>query len=218
MQALKIKKDLYWTGVLDPDLRVFDIIMETKYGTSYNSYLLEGSEKNALFETSKLSFFGDMKEYIESVESVKNIDYLIMDHTEPDHAGSIEKLLEVNPSMTIVATGTALQFLKHIINTDFNSIAVKEGDTLSLGDKTLEFMVLPNLHWPDTMYTYCPEMKTLFTCDSFGSHYAAEGVLRSTVTDEEGYAEATKYYFDCIIGPFAYPYMEAIALFDRLSQ
>ena len=207
MQALKIKKDLYWTGVLDPDLRVFDIIMETKYGTSYNSYLLEGSEKNALFETSKLSFFGDMKEYIESVESVKNIDYLIMDHTEPDHAGSIEKLLEVNPSMTIVATGTALQFLKHIINTDFNSIAVKEGDTLSLGDKTLEFMVLPNLHWPDTMYTYCPEMKTLFTCDSFGSHYAAEGVLRSTVTDEEGYAEATKYYFDCIIGPFAYPYM-----------
>ena len=163
MQALKIKKDLYWTGVLDPDLRVFDIIMETKYGTSYNSYLLEGSEKNALFETSKLSFFGDMKEYIESVESVKNIDYLIMDHTEPDHAGSIEKLLEANPSMTIVATGTALQFLKHIINTDFNSIAVKEGDTLSLGDKTLEFMVLPNLHWPDTMYTYCPEMKTLFT-------------------------------------------------------
>ena len=125
MQALKIKKDLYWTGVLDPDLRVFDIIMETKYGTSYNSYLLEGSEKNALFETSKLSFFGDMKEYIESVESVKNIDYLIMDHTEPDHAGSIEKLLEVNPSLTIVATGTALQFLKHIINTDFNSIAVR---------------------------------------------------------------------------------------------
>ena len=166
MKAFKIKQDLYWTGVLDPELRVFDIIMETKYGTSYNSYLLEGSEKTALFETAKLAFFDEMVGYIESV-----------------------------------------QFLKHIINTDFNSIAVTDGMTLSLGNKTLEFMVLPNLHWPDTMYTYVPEIKTLFTCDSFGSHYAAEGIVRSSVTDEAGYADATKYYFDCIIGPFAYPYM-----------
>ena len=207
MKALKIKQDLYWTGVLDPDLRVFDIIMETKYGTSYNSYLLEGSEKIALFETAKEAFFDEMVSYIESVASVSQIDYLIMDHTEPDHAGSIAKLLDLNPHITVVATGPALQFLKHIINTDFNSIAVTDGMTLSLGNKTLEFMVLPNLHWPDTMYTYVHEIKTLFTCDSFGSHYAAPGVLRSTVTDEAGYADATKYYFDCIIGPFAYPYM-----------
>ena len=207
MKAFKIKQDLFWTGVLDPELRVFDIIMETKYGTSYNSYLLEGSEKTALFETAKLAFFDEMVGYIESVASVSEIDYLIMDHTEPDHAGSIEKLLDLNPHITIVATGTAIQFLKHIINTDFNSITVSDGMTLSLGDKTLEFMVLPNLHWPDTMYTYVPECKTLFTCDSFGSHYAAEGIVRSSVTDEAGYAEATKYYFDCIIGPFAYPYM-----------
>ncbi len=207
MKAFKIKQNLYWTGVLDPELRVFDIIMETKYGTSYNSYLLEGSEKTALFETAKEAFFDEMVGYIESVASVSEIDYLIMDHTEPDHAGSIAKLLDLNPHITIVATGPALQFLKHIINTDFNSIAVSDGMTLSLGDKTLEFMVLPNLHWPDTMYTYVHEIKTLFTCDSFGSHFAAPGILRSSVTDEEGYADATKYYFDCIIGPFAYPYM-----------
>ena len=207
MQALEIKKDLFWTGVLDPSLRVFDIIMETKYGTSYNSYLLKGSRKTALFETSKLAFFEEMRAYIESEVRLEDIDYLIMDHTEPDHAGTVEKLLEVNPSLTIVATGTAIQFLKHIVNRDFNSIAVKDNDHLSLGDKTLEFMVLPNLHWPDTMYTYVPEMQTLFTCDSFGSHYACDGVLRSKVADEAGYAEATKYYFDCIIGPFAYPYM-----------
>ena len=206
-QALKIKNGLFWTGVKDPSLRVFDIIMETKYGTSYNSYLLEGSEKTALFETSKFAFWDEMKEYIESVISIREIDYLIMDHTEPDHAGSVMKLLEENPSLTIVGTGTAIQFLKHITNMDFNSIVVSENDTLSLGDKTLEFMVLPFLHWPDSMYTWVPEIRTLFTCDSFGSHYAAEDVLRSTVTDEEGYAEATKYYFDCIIGPFARPYM-----------
>ncbi len=207
MQAFQIKQDLYWTGVLDPDLRVFDIIMETKYGTSYNSYLLKGSKKTALFETSKLAFFDEMRDYIESEVKITDIDYLIMDHTEPDHAGTVEKLLELNPALTIVATGTAIQFLKHIVNRDFNSIAVKENDHLSLGDKTLEFMVLPNLHWPDTMYTYVPEIKTLFTCDSFGSHYSCKGVLRSAVEDEAAYAEATKYYFDCIIGPFAYPYM-----------
>ena len=76
----------------------------------------------------------EMKEYIESVTPVTEIDYLVMDHTEPDHAGTVEKLLEINPSLTIVATGTAIQFLKHIVNADFNSIAVKENDTLSLGD------------------------------------------------------------------------------------
>ena len=207
MQALRIKPDLYWTGVLDPELKVFDIIMETKYGTSYNSYLLKGSEKNALFETSKRAFWEEMKDYIESELPLSGIDYLIMNHTEPDHAGTVVKLIEANPSITIVATGTAIQFLRHIVNTDFNSLAVKDGDTLSLGDKTLQFMILPNLHWPDSMYTYVPELRTLFTCDSFGSHYACQDVLRSRVPNEEQYKEATKYYFDCIIGPFRRPYM-----------
>ncbi|MDO5702120.1 MAG: FAD-dependent oxidoreductase [Lachnospiraceae bacterium] len=207
MQALKIKQDLFWTGVLDPELKVFDIIMETKYGTSYNSYLLKGSEKTALFETSKLAFWEEMKSYIESEIPITEIDYLIMDHTEPDHAGTVVKLIEANPSLTVVGTGTAIQFLQHIVNTDFNSLVVKEGDTLSLGDKTLKFLVVPNLHWPDSMYTYVPEIKTLFTCDSFGSHYACQDVLRSRVPNEENYREATKYYFDCILGPFRRPFM-----------
>ena len=216
MQALRIKPDLYWTGVLDPELKVFDIIMETKYGTSYNSYLLKGSEKNALFETSKLAFWEEMKDYIESELPLSGIDYLIMNHTEPDHAGTVVKLIEANPSITIVATGTAIQFLRHIVNTDFNSLAVKDGDTLSLGDKTLQFMILPNLHWPDSMYTYVPELRTLFTCDSFGSHYACQDVLRSRVPNEEQYREATKYYFDCIIGPFRRPYMSTAL--DRVKE
>ena len=86
-----------------------------------------------------------------------------MNHTEPDHAGAVEKIIDANPQITVVSTGTANQFLKHIVNRDFNSLIVKDNDHLSLGDKTLEFMVLPNLHWPDTMYTYCPELKALFT-------------------------------------------------------
>ncbi|MGN1350854.1 MAG: FAD-dependent oxidoreductase [Anaerovoracaceae bacterium] len=207
MKTLKLKDSLFWTGVLDSDLRVFDIIMYTEFGTTYNSYVLKGSEKTALFETAKLKFWEDYKESLEELDLLNNIDYIVMNHTEPDHAGSIAKLLELNPKAVVVGTGTAIGFLKEIVNGEFHSLAVKNGDTLSLGDKTLEFHVLPNLHWPDSMYTYVPEEKVLFTCDSFGSHYSHKDILRSKVTDEEGYLRATKYYFDNIIGPFKNPYM-----------
>ncbi len=206
MQTLELKKGLYWTGVLDPNLRVFDIVMETEFGTTYNSYILKGSEKTALFETAKLKFFDEYIEALKSIVDIKDIDYIVMNHTEPDHAGSIERLIELNPNIKVVGTACAIGFLKEIVNRDFYSITVKENDTLSLGDKTLHFMVLPNLHWPDSMYTYVEEDKTLFTCDSFGSHYSFDGILLSKVTDNEGYMRAAKYYFDNIIGPFK-PFM-----------
>lgn len=206
METLELKQNLYWTGIKDKDLRVFDIIMETEFGTTYNSYLIKGSEKTALFETAKFKFFDTYLAELKQLVDISKIDYIIVDHTEPDHAGSVEKLIEMNPNIKIVGTAVAISFLKNIVNRDFYSIAVKENDTLSLGDKTLHFMILPNLHWPDTMYTYVEEDKVLVTCDSFGSHYTFDGVLRSQVTDEEGYMRALKYYFDNIIGPFK-PYM-----------
>lgn len=207
MKNLKLKENLYWVGIEDFKLRTFDIVMQTEYGTSYNSYVLKGSEKTALVETAKAKFLDEYLEKVESVTEIQKIDYIIMNHTEPDHSGSLEKLLEINPDITVVATATALKFLRQIVNHDFKNRAVQEGDTLSLGNMTLKFMILPFLHWPDTMYTYVPEIKTLFTCDSFGSHYATEEVLRSKVTDEEAYRSAAKYYFDNIIGPFKNPYM-----------
>ena len=118
----------------------------------------------------------------------------------------LKKLLEYSPQMKIVATGCAIGFLKEIVNGDFTSIAVKDNQTMEIGGKTLRFLVVPNLHWPDTMYTYIEEEQILVTCDSFGSHYGFHDVLASKVTDHEGYMRATKYYFDCIIGPFK-PYM-----------
>ena len=206
-ESFKLTDSLSWSGVLDKNLRVFDIIMFTEFGSSYNSYVLKGSEKTAIFETAKLKFYDEFKERTESQVKFEDIDYIIVNHTEPDHAGSIEKILEINPKVQIVGTATAIGFLKEITNRDFYSIAVKDGDTLSLGDKTLKFMILPNLHWPDTMYTYIEEDKILLTCDSFGSHYCHEKILHSTVTDKEGYKRATKYYFDNIIGPFVHPFM-----------
>ncbi len=207
MNTLELAKGLVWVGVQDPELRVFDIIMHTEFGTTYNSYLLKGEKKTALFETCKLKFWDEYRNKLDAALAGSRLDYLVMNHTEPDHAGTVEKLIERYPGLVIVATGTAVSFLREIVNRDFASLAVGEGDSLDLGGRTLQFMVLPQLHWPDTMYTYVPECKALFTCDSFGSHYSHEGVLRSNVPDEDGYLRATKYYFDNIIGPFRRPYM-----------
>ena len=216
MEILELKKNLYWTGVLDANLRVFDIIMETEFGTSYNSYLLKTSEKTVLFETAKAKFLDGYLKALNKLVDIKDIDYIVVNHTEPDHAGSIEKLIEMNPNIKIIGSQVAIGFLKNIVNREFNGIIVKENETLSLGDKTLRFMSVPNLHWPDTMYTYIEEDKTLVTCDSFGSHYSFDGILLSKVTDNEGYLRALKYYFDCIIGPFKNPFM--IKALDRIKD
>lgn len=208
MKQIQLAEGLHWVGVQDPSLRVFDIIMHTEFGTTYNAYLLKGSRKTALFETCKLKCWEEFSTKLAQALDGGKLDYLVMNHTEPDHAGTVEKLIETYPGLVVVATGTAISFLKEIVNRDFSSLAVGENDMLDLGGKTLHFMVLPQLHWPDTMYTYVPEIKALFTCDSFGSHYSHEGVLRSNVPDEEGYLRATKYYFDNIIGPFRIPYMQ----------
>ena len=216
MKTLELKKNLYWTGLLDPELKKFDIVMETEFGTSYNSYLFKTSEKTVLFETGKVTFFEDYLKELKALVDINDIDYIVVSHTEPDHAGSIELLLDINPNIEIVATQVAIGFLKNIVNREFKSIAVKENDTLNLGDKTLRFMPLPNLHWPDTMYTYIEEDKTLVTCDSFGSHYCFDEVLLSKLTDNEGYLRALKYYFDCIIGPFKNPFM--IKALERIKD
>ena len=215
MKAYQLKQDLYWAGVLDKNLRVFDIIMETEFGTTYNSYVLKGSEKTVIVETAKVKFFDEYLQKLQEVVDINEVDYVIMNHTEPDHAGSIVKLVEMNPRICVVATACAIGFLKNIINHDFYSIAVKENDTLSLGNKTLQFMLLPNLHWPDTMYTYVKEDKLLFTCDSFGSHYCLDDIVLSKLTDNDGYMRATKYYFDNIIGPFK-PFM--LKALDRIKD
>lgn len=206
MQTLQLKDGIFWTGVLDRDLKVFDIIMETEFGSTYNSYVVKGKEKTALIETAKVDFFDTYLEKIKEVTEIEKIDYLVVNHTEPDHAGSVAKLLELNPNLTVYGSNGAINFLKEIVNRSFPSHPVKDNETLDLGGKTLQFIMAPQLHWPDSMYTYVPEDEVLFTCDSFGAHYCHDGVLRSTVTAEADYERALKYYFDCIIGPFR-PFM-----------
>lgn len=207
MESLKLRENFYWTGIVDDQLRVFDIIMYTEFGTTYNSYVMKAGDKTILFETAKAKFFDEYLEKLKEITDISTIDYLVVNHTEPDHAGSVEKLLELNPGLKIVATGCAISFLKEIVNGEFTAIPVKDNQEMKIGDKTLKFLVVPNLHWPDTMYTYIEEEQILVTCDSFGSHYGFHDILVSKVTDREGYMRATKYYFDNIIGPFK-PYMK----------
>ena len=215
MKSLKLRENFYWVGIEDPGLRVFDIIMYTEYGTTYNSYVLKAGDKTILFETAKAKYFDDYLDKLKEITDISSIDYLVVDHTEPDHAGSVERLLDLNPHLKIVATGCAIGFLKEIVNRDFVSIPVKDNQTMTIGNKTLRFLIVPNLHWPDTMYTYIEEDQILVTCDSFGSHYSFPDVLVSKVTDHDAYMKATKYYFDCIIGPFK-PYM--LKALNRVRQ
>ena len=214
-KALKLRENFYWAGILDDTLRVFNIIMYTEFGTTYNSYIYKAGDKVILFETVKAKFFDDYLKELKEITDVTKIDYLVVNHTEPDHAGSVEKLLELNPQLKIIATPTAVSFLQNIVNRDFCSIAVRDEQEMQIGNITLRFLHVPNLHWPDTMYTYIEEEQALVTCDSFGSHYASEDILVSKVKNEDDYWKATKYYFDCIIGPFK-PFM--LKALERVRQ
>ena len=136
--------------------------------------------------------------------SLENIKYIVVDHTEPDHAGSVAKLLQYIPNATVVGSPIALKYLSEIMNISFNSLAVRDNDTLKVGDKTIRFISVPQLHWPDTMYSYIEEDGLLITCDSFGAHYSDERVLRSQLesSKDADYLSAYKYYYDMIMGPF----------------
>ena len=214
MKSIRLRDDFYWTGIIDDQLRVFDIIMYTEFGTTYNSYVMKAGDKTVLFETAKAKFFDNYLEKLQEVTDVHRIDYLVVSHTEPDHAGSVERLLDYSPQMKIIATGCALGFLKEIVNRDFVGIPARDGDKMTIGNRTLQFMFVPNLHWPDTMYTFIEEEQILVTCDSFGSHYCLPEVVSSEIKNEDDYQKALKYYYDCIIGPFK-PFM--LKALDRVE-
>jgi flavorubredoxin/NADPH-dependent 2,4-dienoyl-CoA reductase/sulfur reductase-like enzyme/rubredoxin len=204
VNALQVTDGIWWVGVLNPDLRVFDVVMTTEYGTTYNAYVVKGETETALIETAKDRFFDEYLTRVKEIVDLKTVKYLIMSHTEPDHSGSVAKILEEAPQITVVGSSVALTFLKQIANRDFKSRAVAHGDTIDLGGKTLRFIDAPFLHWPDSIYTYIPEDQLLFTCDSFGTHYSDERIFNDAIDFD--FTREHKYYFDMIMGPFK-PYI-----------
>lgn len=197
MAAEVLKGNVHWVGVKDPELRIFDIIMETKKGTTYNSYVID-DEKIAVVDTVKTGFYDEFKGKLISVIGDRKVDYVIVQHTELDHSGSLIKLLEDYPEAKVVGSRAAITYLKNILNREFEAIEAKED--LCLGKTTLKFISAPNLHWPDTIFTYIEEIELMFTCDFTGCHYCPEGGMKSECGDE--YLSEMKYYFDVIMGPF----------------
>jgi flavorubredoxin len=198
-KTIEITPDVTWIGILDYDIKVFDIVMHTDYGTTYNSYFIN-AEKKAIVEVAKEKFSEIYLEKLKSVTNPEEIEYIILDHTEPDHSGSLKLLLNLAPSATVVGSGNAIRYLEDIVNAPFKSLVVKDGDTLDLGNKTLKFISAPNLHWPDSMFTLLVEDKILFTCDSFGAHYCSSEMYSDF---SEKYTDSFKYYFDIIMKPFS---------------
>ncbi|HWQ74066.1 MAG TPA: FAD-dependent oxidoreductase [Syntrophomonas sp.] len=208
MGALEIKENVYSVGVQNPDLRIFDIVMRTEYGTSYNAYLIKGTQKTCLIETVKDRFFDEYIVNLQQVVKLEEIDYLIMNHTEPDHSGSVKQLADKIPGLTVMGSPTALKFLKEITNSKLQTRELNHGDELDLGGKTLQIISAPFLHWPDSMYTYLREDKILFSCDSFGCHYSDPRMFNDLIAKD--FTDAYKYYFDMIMGPFKPYVLEAL--------
>lgn len=212
---MKIADNVYYVGVSNPTLRVFDIIMATEYGTTYNSYLVQSSEKTALIDGAHKGFENLFVENVEAITDFKNIDYMVVNHTEPDHSGAIRLVIEHNPDIVVYGTAACLKNLDNIVRMPFNRVAVKDGDTLELGGKTLTFCVSPNIHWPDTMMTYLAEDKILFSCDFLGAHYAEPTMYVHKAYKKDLYEKEFKVYYDAIMGPFAKFVLRAL---DRIKD
>ena len=204
--TIQVSEDVNWIGVLDHDLITFDIVMETKYGTTYNSYFID-AEKKAVIETVKEKYWPEFKKKLLSLTDPSEIEYIVCNHTEPDHSGSLKHLLEIAPNATVVGSGQALTYLGEMMDRSFKSLKVRDGDLIDLGSKSLRVIGAPNLHWPDSIYTYLEEEGLLFTCDSFGAHYANELMFDDLVGD---YSDAFDYYFDVILKPFSKFMLKAI--------
>jgi flavorubredoxin len=204
--VIDITADIKWIGVLDYDIKTFDIVMTTQFGTTYNSYFINAGKKT-IVEVAKEKFFDVYLKKLQSVTDPRELQYIILDHTEPDHSGSLCRLLEIATDATVVGSGNAIRYLEDIVNKPFRSLIVKDGDLLDLGNRTLRFISAPNLHWPDSIYTYIEEDKVLFTCDSFGAHYCTSAIFSEMSPD---YLGAFKYYFDVILKPFSRFMIKAI--------
>jgi flavorubredoxin len=199
MNPRELKANIYWVGAVDWDRRLFDDLIPLPDGTSYNSYLIEGSKKTALIDTVDPSMAGVLIDNLNQLD-VKNIDYVIANHAEQDHSGTLPQILKLYPNAMVVATSKCKNLLMELLLIPESKIrTVEDRATVSLGDRTLEFIHAPWVHWPETMLTYMMEDRILFTCDLFGSHLATSDLY---VTDEATVYEAAKRYYAEIMMPF----------------
>lgn len=200
VMSREIRPGIFSVGAVDWDGRLFDALIPLPDGTSYNSYLIKGKSKTALIDTVDPPMWGVLMNHLEQFQ-VKDIDYIISNHAEQDHSGSIPQVLAKFPRASVVATPKAKDMLVDLLMIPAEKIiTVADKETISLGGRTLEFIHAPWVHWPETMLTYLREDHILFPCDFFGSHLATSSLY---VTDEGQVSEAAKRYFAEIMMPFS---------------
>ncbi len=199
MVVRTVTPDCYSIAALDFDRRLFDALIPLPDGTSYNSYLIRGSRKTALIDTVDPSMELELVSDLIRL-GIDSIDYVIINHAEQDHAGSLPMVLELFPSSKVVTNEKCKELLiRHLDLDEDRFIIVTDHETLILGNKTLEFIIAPWVHWPETMLTYLREDKVLFSCDLFGTHYATSELF---MKDKKIYYSATKRYYAEIMMPF----------------
>ncbi|HEY71130.1 MAG TPA: FprA family A-type flavoprotein, partial [Anaerolineae bacterium] len=199
MKPRKIKEAIYWVGAVDWDRRLFDELIPLPDGTSYNAYWIQGSEKTALIDTVDPPMAQVLFKRLDALQP-ERVDYIVTNHAEQDHSGTLTQMLERFPDARVVATPKCKAMLVDLtLAPEDRILEVEDGDTLSLGDKTLEFIHAPWVHWPETMLTYLREDAILFPCDLFGSHLATSDLF---VRDESRVYEAAKRYYAEIMMPF----------------
>jgi flavorubredoxin len=213
-QAVALSERVHWIGALDPNLRTFDIILKTANGTSYNAYLVRGSEGVAVIDTVKESFAGDFFARLESVASYDEISVIVLNHLEPDHTGALPELMRRAPQARLYISQKAQSMLKALLKQDqFEFTPVITGDKVTLGDRNLSFLHTPYLHWPDTQCTYLIEEKILFSGDVFGCHFCDTRLFNDEVGD---FRFSFEYYYAHIMRPFKAFVNNALDLIEPL--
>ncbi len=194
-----VKPNIFEVGAIDWDRRLFDELIPLPEGTSYNAYIIKGSNKTALLDTVDPTKINTLISNLVSL-GVDRIDYIVAHHGEQDHSGSIPDILTLHPEAKVVVNAKCRQSLIDLLHIDQEKfITITDGETLSLGDKTLQFIDTPWVHWPETFSTYLPQDKILFSCDFFGSHLATSSLF---VNDDRIVHEAAKRYYAEIMMPF----------------
>ena len=213
MQPVEVIPGVQWVGVLDTQLRIFDVIMRAEHGTTYNSYLVRGRDKVALIDASKAMFAETFLDTLRPAIDPKKINYMVCNHLEPDHSGALGDVLEVAPNAQVVVTKPGRNLVRAILNRDVKPMVVGEDDRIDLGGRTLRFISAPFLHWPDTMFTYLEEDQVLFSGDFLGAHYCDPRLFNDLIVN---YDEAFQYYFQVIMRPFKEYVRQALAKIESL--
>ncbi|MBM4202178.1 MAG: MBL fold metallo-hydrolase, partial [Gammaproteobacteria bacterium] len=213
-QPVEVSPRVHWIGALDPGIRTFDVILKTANGTSYNAYVVRGSEGVAVVDTVKEEFADDFFARLEKIAHYDEIQAIVINHLEPDHTGALPELMERAPQARLYISFKAQMMLKALLKREnLEYTPVDTGDRIDLGDRSLEFLHTPYLHWPDTQCTYLREEHILFSGDVFGCHFCDPRLFNDITGD---FRFSFEYYYAHIMRPFREYVLQALELIEPL--